>query len=146
MTFVFGPPPFGMEVIHGFSLIVNSANLPECIQSCTLDERYDKIAGCAYICEMTHGYENREFLDTIGCLVESECLMDYPRDGVCLGEDKDALQNIKSLEQVRFSQSLCLIHAVWFMRVGGEKGTDTQQCSRILILSHVACPFHANHT
>ena len=95
---------------------------------------------------MTHGYENREFLDTIGCLVESECLMDYPRDGVCLGEDKDALQNIKSLKQVRFLQSLCLIHAVWFMRVGGEKGTDTQQCSRILILSHVACPFHANHT
>ena len=76
---------------------------------------------------MTHGYENREFLDTIGCLVESECLMDYPRDGVCLGEDKDGLQNIKSLEQVTLSQSLSLVHAVWFMEADG-KSEQTHYC------------------
>ena len=103
--------------------LVHSANFPECIQSCTLDERFDKIAGCAYICEMTHGYESREFLDTIGCLVESECLVDYPRDGVCLGEDKDGLQNIKSLEQVTFLQSLHTRSMV-YMEADGEKRTD----------------------
>ena len=72
---------------------------------------------------MTHGYENREFLDTIGCLVESECLMHYPRDGVCLGEDKDGLQNIKSLEQVIRKWVLLRlfsIHAVWFRRAEGK--------------------------
>lgn len=71
---------------------------------------------------MTHGYENREFLDTIGCLVESECLMDYPRDGVCLGEDKDGLQNIKSLEQVTL-QSINTRSMVY--GGGWEKRTDT---------------------
>ena len=76
-------------------------HVPECIQACTLDERYDRIAGCAYICEMTHGYENKEFLDTIGCLIDNKCLDDYPNDGVCLGEDKDGMENIQTLEQVK---------------------------------------------
>ena len=50
---------------------------------------------------MTHGYENQEFLDTIGCLVENKCLIDYPNDGICLGEDKDGVESIQSLEQVQ---------------------------------------------
>ena len=50
---------------------------------------------------MTHGYENPEFLDTVGCLVDNKCLIHYPNDGICLGEDKDGLENIKSLEQVK---------------------------------------------
>ena len=63
----------------------------------------ERVAGCAYTCEMTHGYENAEFLDTIKCLVNNKCLIDYPRDGICHGEDKDGIKNLKSLEQVRYA-------------------------------------------
>ena len=34
-----------------------------CINTCMLDnlDTWDKVAACAYLCEMTHGYENQEF-------------------------------------------------------------------------------------
>ena len=50
---------------------------------------------------MTHGYENEEFLDEIKCLVNNGCLTNYPRDGICHGDDSHGIPNLKSLDQVR---------------------------------------------
>ena len=49
---------------------------------------------------MTYGYENLEFLETINCLVDHKCLNEYPRDGICYGEDSDGVQTLKNLKQV----------------------------------------------
>ena len=62
-----------------------------------------RVAGCAYTCEMTHGYENEEFLDEIKCLVNNGCLTNYPRDGICHGDDSHGIPNLKSLDQVRWN-------------------------------------------
>jgi len=72
-----------------------------CINKCTVEMPKEKVAACAYICEMTDGYENQEFLDMIKCMVGSNCMADYPRDGVCKGSDEDAVTSIQSLEQVQ---------------------------------------------
>ena len=72
----------------------------DCIEKCTSNERLERVAGCAYTCEMTHGYENEYFLDEIKCLVNNGCLTRYPRDGICHGNDNDGIANLKSLDQV----------------------------------------------
>ena len=54
----------------------------ECIDKCTINEKTGRIPACAYICEMTHGYENLEFLETINCLVDNKCLNEYPKGEV----------------------------------------------------------------
>lgn len=71
-----------------------------CSNLCTLYQPMEKVAACAYICEMTHGYENPHFIDLVKCFVNEKCLRPYPRDGICKGENKDAVQTIKSLVQV----------------------------------------------
>ena len=68
---------------------------------CCVEEKLEKIAACAYICEMTHGFENPQFLDLIQCYVYNNCLAEYPRDGICYGEDKDGIKNFKSMDQVK---------------------------------------------
>ena len=73
----------------------------DCIEKCTSNERLARVAGCAYTCEMTYGYENEEFLDEIKCLVNNGCLTNYPRDGICHGDDSHGIPNLKSLDQVR---------------------------------------------
>lgn len=75
-------------------------NTSICINQCTIEMPSEKIASCAYICEMTHGYENEPFLDVMQCMVGNNCMYDYPKDGVCKGTDADALKTITSLEQV----------------------------------------------
>ena len=67
-----------------------------------LDNMYswDKVAACAYICEMTHGYENTQFTDMINCMLDNQCLEQYPEDGPCIGGDEDALQNVKKMEDI----------------------------------------------
>ena len=76
----------------------------DCIEKCTSNERLARVAGCAYTCEMTYGYENEYFLDEIKCLVNNGCLTQYPRDGICHGNDNDGIANLKSLDQVSKSQ------------------------------------------
>ena len=68
---------------------------------CTVEEKLDRVAACAYICEMTHGFENPYFLELIQCYVNNDCLVQYPRDGICYGEDKDGIQNLKVMDQVK---------------------------------------------
>ena len=81
--------------------IMMAASLPSvCINKCTVEMPMDKVPACAYICEMTDGYENAPFLDLIECFVQQRCLYDYPRDGICLGQDGDVVKTIKSLDQV----------------------------------------------
>ena len=75
--------------------------LKECIMECTIEEKLDRVAACAYICEMTHGFENPYFLELIQCYVNNDCLVQYPRDGICYGEDKDGIQNLKVMDQVK---------------------------------------------
>ena len=76
--------------------------IPECIDKCTINEKAEKIAACAYICEMTHGYENSEFLDVINCFLNNQCFSEYPRDGICYGTDDDGVKSLTSLDQVLF--------------------------------------------
>lgn len=73
-----------------------------CINNCMLDnlEREDKVAQCAYICEMTYGYEVEAFMDIIGCMLEHKCLAQYPEDGPCVGSDKDAITSVKTMEDI----------------------------------------------
>ena len=50
---------------------------------------------------MTHGYENAEFLENMQCLIDNQCLPQYPDDGICYGQDSDGLKSITSMDQVR---------------------------------------------
>ena len=74
--------------------------LLECITECTDYQPMDKVAACAYVCEMTHGYENAEFLENMQCLIDNQCLPQYPDDGICYGQDSDGLKSITSMDQV----------------------------------------------
>jgi len=73
-----------------------------CIVGCMNEnvDSWERVAACAYICEMTYGYENEEFFNLMGCMLDNQCLVDYPDDGPCIGTDQDALKNITSLEQI----------------------------------------------
>jgi len=74
-----------------------------CVQLCTLDliDEPERIAECAYICEMTSGYENQQFWDMMKCMVENSCLDRYPDDGPCIGTDEDAIKSLKSMEDIK---------------------------------------------
>lgn len=73
-----------------------------CINACMLDNLYqpEKVAQCAYICEMTAGYENQEFLDLMKCMLDGGCLDQYPDDGPCIGTDEDADQSVTKMEDI----------------------------------------------
>ena len=81
-----------------------------CINICMLDNMYswDKVAACAYICEMTHGYENTQFTDMINCMLDNQCLEQYPEDGPCVGADEDAVKNVKKMEDIEGKQIIIL--------------------------------------
>ena len=66
-----------------------------------MEESDARIPACSYICEMTHGYQNEVFENMIKCFMDNQCMSHYPRDGICKGEDKDGVQSITSLDQVR---------------------------------------------
>ena len=73
-----------------------------CVNTCMLDnmDSEDKVAACAYLCEMTHGYENPEFEAMMGCMLDSGCLLQYPEDGPCVGSDSDAVQSVQTMEDI----------------------------------------------
>ena len=73
-----------------------------CVNTCMLDNlgSEEKVAACAYLCEMTHGYENQEFEGMMGCMLDSGCLLQYPEDGPCVGDDTDALESVKTMEDI----------------------------------------------
>merc|ERR1712123_167503 len=73
-----------------------------CINTCMLDNlhNWDKVAACAYICEMTYGYENEPFTEMMGCMLDSGCLQQYPQDGPCIGTNEDALQTVTKMEDI----------------------------------------------
>ena len=68
-------------------------DFPVCCNKCIVEESESRMAACAYICEMTEGYENQAFIEVMKCFVGNGCLADYPRDGICVGENKDADQS-----------------------------------------------------
>ena len=39
-------------------------------------------------------------LDLINCMLDNQCLADYPRDGICYGNDEDGVPILKDLNQV----------------------------------------------
>lgn len=67
-----------------------------------LDNMYseEKVAACAYLCEMTHGYENTQFTDMMQCMLDNQCLSQYPEDGPCIGADKDAINTVTKMEDI----------------------------------------------
>ena len=71
-----------------------------CINECTSNEDLKRIAACAYTCEMTFGYENPEFSEVIQCLIAHDCLVQYPDDGLCYGNDLDSIQYLTNMNQV----------------------------------------------
>jgi len=73
-----------------------------CINTCLLDNLHqeEKVAQCAYLCEMTYGYENKQFMDIIKCMLDNTCLREYPQDGPCIGGNSDAIQSVKKMEDI----------------------------------------------
>lgn len=73
-----------------------------CINTCMLDNlhTFDKVAQCAYLCEMTHGYENEPFTDLMKSMLNNGCLDQYPDDGPCIGSDDDAVQHATKMEDI----------------------------------------------
>jgi len=73
-----------------------------CINTCMLDliDEQDRVAQCAYLCEMTHGYENNQFKQLIDCMLKNTCMIQYPEDGPCKGSNDDALKSITSMEDI----------------------------------------------
>lgn len=65
-----------------------------------VEEAKNKVAACAYICEMTSGYENPEFLEVLNCMLGNQCMAQYPRDGICYGKNEDGVKTLKDLDQV----------------------------------------------
>ena len=50
-----------------FELFVTSllTNTTGCVMHCGATVKEEAEAACAYLCEMTHGYENQAFLDLV---------------------------------------------------------------------------------
>lgn len=71
-----------------------------CVMHCGATVEEEAEAACAYLCEMTHGYENQAFLDLIICMVNSECLARYPQDGICHADDSHGVETIDSLSKI----------------------------------------------
>jgi len=73
-----------------------------CVNTCMLDNLYseEKVAACAYLCEMTHGYENTQFTDMMQCMLDNKCLTQYPEDGPCIGTNEDGLKHVKKMEDI----------------------------------------------
>jgi len=72
----------------------------ECSRACQ-DMPRNRQAMCGYICEMTDGYENKVFEDVMLCMIEKDCLPEYPKDGECVAKsDSDAVQTLTSMKQV----------------------------------------------
>jgi len=74
-----------------------------CINTCMLDNlhAWDKVAQCAYLCEMTHGYENEPLHDLLNCMLANGVLEQYPQDGPCLGGDGDAVGHVTSMADIQ---------------------------------------------
>ena len=89
----------GLGSKSNFSLVLKNI-FKGCINKCTSNEDLNRIAACAYTCEMTFGYENQEFLEVIQCLIGHDCLVQYPDDGICYGNDLDGIQYLTNINQV----------------------------------------------
>ena len=72
----------------------------DCITECQLTQPRNKQAMCVYICEVTDGYMNQQFEETMLCMIEEQCMSDYPTDGQCVATDQDAVQTITDLAQI----------------------------------------------
>jgi len=72
----------------------------DCITECQLTQPRSKQAMCAYICEVTDGYMNPEFEETMLCMIDGQCMSHYPQDGRCLATDEDTVQSITDMSQV----------------------------------------------
>ena len=72
----------------------------DCITECQLTQPRNKQAMCAYICEVTDGYMNDEFEETMLCMIEGNCMSNYPKDGECVAKDEDAVQTITDISQI----------------------------------------------
>ena len=57
----------------------NCSATVNCSQECSLNEPRSKQAMCAYLCEMTDGYENQAFTDVMNCMIEGNCISNYPK-------------------------------------------------------------------
>lgn len=73
----------------------------DCITECQLTQNRNKQAMCAYICEVTDGYMNPQFEETMLCMIEGGCMSNYPRDGECVASDSDAVQSITDMSQIQ---------------------------------------------
>ncbi len=72
-----------------------------CINECQLYEPRSKQAMCAYICEMTDGYENEAFTNIMNCMIGGNCMSNYPQDGYCVATDEDADQSLTDLNLIK---------------------------------------------
>ena len=44
------------------------------------------------------------------CMLDSECLEQYPEDGPCIGSDTDALASVKTMEEIEGGWRLYIIY------------------------------------
>jgi len=74
----------------------------QCSRKCASGPDPDnKAPGCCYLCEMTYGKKSTKFTNLLNCMYKHKCMKEYPKDGTCLATDKDAVQNLTKLEQIK---------------------------------------------
>ena len=39
------------------------------------------------------GYENKAFEDAMNCMIDGNCISNYPKDGYCVANDEDGDKN-----------------------------------------------------
>ena len=73
----------------------------DCTTECQLSQPRNKQAMCAYICEVTDGYLNKEFEDVMLCMIEHKCMSNYPQDGTCVAREEDGVKSITDMNQIK---------------------------------------------
>ena len=63
--------------------------------------KYPKIVySSQYQCQNWGSLLTISLIITMQCMLDSECLEQYPEDGPCIGSDADALVSVKTMEEI----------------------------------------------
>ena len=46
------------------------------------------------------GYENEAFTDAMNCMIEGNCISNYPQDGHCVANDEDGDASLTDLKEI----------------------------------------------
>lgn len=69
----------------------------ECDAKC---QTSPEVNSCNLICELTSGYNNTLYKNTLQCAVDHDCMPHYPPDGQCLAQDNQTIATLTNMSQV----------------------------------------------